>query len=123
MAGNIGNLKPFKKGQSGNPSGRPALLPEVQRAIDANRNAVKVMILSKLEGKVEAWIENIIAQGSEDGDVLKLKILLELALGKMVDDQPEFPVSDEEKLLVLEFRRRKEAQSNEHIISGEPEIT
>lgn len=91
-----------------NPKGRPPIvLPEVQRAIDANRNALKVLILTKLEGRVEEWVENIIVQGIGDADVVKFKMLIELALGKMVDDPPEFPLSEEEKLLILEFRRRK----------------
>lgn len=103
---------PFKKGKSGNPKGRPpVLLPEVQKAIDANRNAMKILILSKLEGKVSDWIDNIIAQGSESGDVIRFKMLLEMALGKMVDDPPEFAVSDEEKLLIKEFRRRKDERN------------
>lgn len=102
------NLKPWKKGQSGNPKGRPPiLLPEVQHAIDANRNALKVLILTKLEGRVEEWVQNIIDQGIGDADIIKFKMLIELALGRMVDDPPEFPVSEEEKLLILEWRRRK----------------
>lgn len=108
---------PWKKGQSGNPKGRPpALIPEVQRAIDANRNALKVLILTKLEGRVEEWVENIIVQGIGDADIIKFKMLIELALGKMVDDPPEFPLSDEEKLLVTEFRRRKSERDQ----SGNP---
>lgn len=97
----------FKKGNKHGKGRPPVLLPEVQSAIDANRNAMKVVILQKLEGKVTQWIDRIIEQGIGEGDVVRFKTLLELALGKMVDDPPEFPVSEEEKLLVLEFRRRK----------------
>lgn len=105
----------FKKGVSGNPNGRPPIiLPEVQRAIDANRNALKVMILTKVESKVEQWIENIIEQGVGDADVVKFKMLMEMALGKLVDDPPEFPVTEEEKALILEWRRRK----NERTLEG-----
>lgn len=82
-------------------------MPEVQKAIDANRNLIKTGILKELDGKVVDWIRTIIERGTLDGDVIKFKMLLELALGKMVDDPPDFPLSEEEKQLVLEYRRRK----------------
>jgi hypothetical protein len=89
--------------------GRPKLiLPEVQRAVDANRNALKVVILSEMENKAAEWIRRIIEQGIGEGDVIRFKALMEIALGKLVDDPPEFQVSEEEKLLVLEYRRRKQ---------------
>lgn len=106
------------KFQKGNKlgKGRPAiLLPEVQRAIDANRNAVKVLILQKVETKAEEWIARIIDQGIGEGDVVRFKMLLEIALGKLVDDPPEFPVTDEEKLLVLEYRKRKKELSERSV--------
>ena len=111
----------WKKGQSGNPKGKPpgaTLLPEVQRAVEANRNAVKVLILTKLEGRVEEWVENIITQGIGDADIVKFKMLIELALGKMAEDPPEFPVSDEEKVLLTEFRKRKK-EFDGRILDGE----
>lgn len=97
----------FQKGHKGGPGRPPVLLPEVQKAIDANRNAFKVLVLQKTEPFLNQWLESIIERGVLDGDVLKLKMLLEMALGKMVDEPPEFPLTEEEKILVLEYRRRK----------------
>lgn len=111
----------FKKGNKLGKGRPPVLLPEVQRAIDANRNAVKVLILEKVENKAAQWVDRIIEQGVGEGDVIRFKMLLEIALGKLVDEPPEFPVSDEEKLLVLEYRRRKKEQS-ERVIAGSDKL-
>ncbi len=100
----------FQKGNKLGKGRPPILLPEVQRAIEANRNAVKVLILQKVEPRAAEWIDRIIEQGIGEGDVQRFKMLMELALGRMVEDPPEFPVSEEEKLLVLEYRRRKAEQ-------------
>lgn len=106
------------KGKSPNPNGRPpVLLPEVQKAIDANKNAIKVLILQEIDPHVKHWVQQIIEKGCIDGDVVKLKMLLEIALGKIVDDPPEFPVTEEEKLLIVEFRRRKKEQDERAIVS------
>jgi hypothetical protein len=102
----------FKKGQINNPKGRPpVLLPEVQSLIDQNKNAVKVAIIEQVSPKVTEWIARIIEQGVGEGDVMRLKMLLEMALGKMIEETPEFPLEQDEKLLVLEYRRRKKEQN------------
>lgn len=108
MANTAGLKPPWPKGKSGNPGGRPKVLPVVQEAIDYNRSALKALIMDNLNPeKMQEWIQSAIKSGIKDGDVLKFKMLLELALGKVVEEPPEFPLSEEEKLLVLEFRRRK----------------
>ncbi len=97
----------FQKGNKLGKGRPPVLIPEVQKLIDANRNAIKTVILQELDGKVVDWIRTVIERGTLDGDVLKFKMLLELALGKMVDEPQDFPLTEEEKQLVLEYRRRK----------------
>lgn len=100
---------PFKKGQVANPKGRPPiLLPEVTNLIDKTRNTARVMIIQKLNDQtLSGYLDQVISQGKHSGDVQVLKTLLELALGKMVKDEPEFAVSEEEKALVLDFRHRQ----------------
>lgn len=97
----------FKKGQSGNPKGRlPIILPEVQKALDANKNALKMLILKKLEPSIEPWIEAIIDKGIEEGDALRFRALIILALGKGVEETQEMELAPEEKLLIETYRRR-----------------
>lgn len=111
----------FKKGKSGNPKGRPPiLLPEVQSLIDQNRNAVKVTILqllsltpeelaSKARNPDSAMVQVLcqcIERISTDGDVIKLRALLEVALGKLPDEPPEFHTTQEERALVKSYRQK-----------------
>lgn len=108
----------WKKGTSGNSKGRsPIILPEVRRAIDANKNAIKVMILEEMnvvhqgEEKVRTAVKQILERAINDGDAVKLKTLLEMALGKLVEDPEPFPISADEKALVLTYRKRCERLS------------
>lgn len=101
----------FKAGSKGGPGRPPILLPEVQKAIDANRNAIKVLVLQKLDTKVEQWIDRIIEQGIGEGDVNRFKILLEIALGKIIHENPQVELSPDESVLLTEYRRRKKEET------------
>lgn len=114
------------KGVSGNPKGRPpVLLPEVQREIDRNKNAVKTLILSYLNltvsqieerqrsreiPSVEAWLQSVIERGINDGDMLKFKMLLEIVFGKLPEEKVAFDLTSEEKSIILTYRKRVEEE-------------
>jgi hypothetical protein len=108
----------FKKGWKGGPGRPPALLPEVQTLIDRAKNELKTTIVERISPKVKQWIDRIIEQGVGEGDVVRFKMLMEIALGKLVDEPPEFPVSEEEKILVKEYRRRKKEQLERDLGAG-----
>lgn len=98
----------FKKGNVANPKGRPkVILPELQTLIDANKNAFKAAIIEEVHPKAVEWIRRVIEQGIAEGDAQRLKMLMEMALGKLVDEPQEFPLSEEEKIVVLKYREWK----------------
>lgn len=117
-------MSKWKKGQSGNPKGRPPiLLPEIQREVDRNRGALKSLILQYLnltEGQISErqlnpeipFVEKMLGQCLErtanDGDVLKFRALLEIVFGKLPEEKEPFELSQEEKLMVMTYRKRLE---------------
>ena len=112
---------PFKKGKSGNPHGRPTvILPQVKDLADHARNILKTTLIERVSPNVEKWIDRIIEQGIAEGDVVRFKMILEMALGKMIEDAPEFPLSEEEKVLVLEYRLRRKEQLERAITGDDP---
>lgn len=108
----MGNLKPFKKGEVANPGGRPKILPEIRRAIEANRNALKVIVMNNVDAEIlNQWIKKAIEKGLKSGNIDNLRSLLEIGLGKVVEEAPDFPLTEREKLFVLELRRRDAAKT------------
>jgi hypothetical protein len=85
----------FKKGQSGNPSGRPKLLPGKFSRAEA---------LSALADLVPAAIEAIAASLKSDDEKVRMRaaeLVLERHLGKVSEAQPA--PSDEGKVDTVDF--------------------
>lgn len=94
------NLKPFKKGQSGNPSGKPKTPPDVLEA-KKTTNADFVRIASQFLGMtrqevsqalnkpeasmLELLIGGIVAKAAKDHDYLRANFILDRTIGKVPD--------------------------------------
>lgn len=74
--GKVENLIPFKKGQSGNPNGRPKKLPEI--------DAILADVLGEEKDGIDAATAILKALRSKaaKGDVRAAEILLDRAYGK-----------------------------------------
>lgn len=75
--GNIKNLKPFKKGQTGNPNGRPKKLPEL--------DALLAEVLGEeKDGKTAAQVILMALRAkAAKGDVRAAEVLLDRGWGKV----------------------------------------
>lgn len=129
-------MSQWQKGQSGNLAGRPPILqPELRKAINSNRSAFKNLILNYLNlsreqieirqrdasiPSVEAMLGQIIERIILDGDMIKFKALLELVFGKLPEEEEPFELDNDEKLMVLTYRRKLEdAKRNSTIDVGD----
>lgn len=104
-----GNLKPWPKGVSGNPSGSVARLPPEVRAERKKNQAALILLVSKLfaankktQGKtqLERAIQGMIDKARK-GDTAAFKYLIELICGKIPETDPESTaeqMTPEEKL-------------------------
>lgn len=123
MANPNGNPN-WKKGVGGNPKGRPPILdPELRKEIDTNRNGLKRLILlyfNLTDGQfqirqrdssipmIEKTLGQIIERMTIDGDMVKFKMLLEIVLGRLPEEQEPFHLETEEKAMVLNYRKKLE---------------
>lgn len=110
----------WKKGKSGNPSGRPpVLLPEVQLEIDRNKSKLKSVLLEYLNKpstevdsacgddslpQVERIVARCLKATSEMGDVLRFRALLEIIFGKIPEDKKQNTLSPYEEKIINNYR-------------------
>lgn len=72
-------------------------------------------ILQRLDApdcqSIEGMLASCITTTKLQGDVDKFRKLLEIVFGKLPEDRPEFETTQEEKDLVIEYRRRLQGSS------------
>ena len=90
------NLKPFQKGKSGNPNGRPKKLPELDELL-------KDILLDETNGKtqIELIVRTLVKQ-SLKGDIRASEILLNRSYGK-VKEHIEVEQKEENRVVILEL--------------------
>lgn len=112
------NLKPWIKGQSGNPSGRPKALltrTEAERTFQelSKKTSAELLALSESPKatQLELMIISAIQKTIETGDVYRLQYLMDRAVGKLpqapeIDPETEQlkAMSDDELFGLLEAR-------------------
>lgn len=88
--GNPQNLKPFKKGISGNPSGRPKdLLTKdkvdqiIARFSFMNRQDLQEVVQNPKTPMIEIMIASVMVQAAKTGDYSRLEAILSRSVGKV----------------------------------------
>jgi hypothetical protein len=94
------NLKPFKPGQSGNPSGRPKMAPDVRKAQQVtseefirvssefllmDRAKIQQRLQNPEASMLELLIGGIVAKAAKDHDHHRAEFLLNRTIGKVAD--------------------------------------
>jgi hypothetical protein len=103
-ANNPQNLKPFKKGQSGNPNGRPLKLPDLDQIMIKVLNEPGSNGLNKMER-----IFKKLADKAEAGDIRAIELIHDRAYGKLktmvgVTGAINFPTLPEDQLDQIAYK-------------------
>lgn len=87
------NLRPFQKGQSGNPAGRPKNLlrtDEVRNLIGKlwrlSREELQKIVQNPKSSMGEIMVASIVAKAAQTGDYTRVQFLLERTIGKVKDE-------------------------------------
>jgi hypothetical protein len=112
------HLKPFQKGQSGNPSGRPKALltrTDVERVFQLfsgkNREQLQEVINDQKATMLEIMIASVMVKAAKDGDAARLQFLLDRAVGKV-----PFVSETEDERSAREDQERISKMSNDELI-------
>lgn len=115
MANSLDNLKPFKKGESGNPSGRPKGSRNRSSIVKAWIETTE-FIINPLTGEkenleqVDIMTISLIKKAINDGDVQAYKELMDSAYGK--SSQPVELTGKDGAPLTVKFEGMDEAGSD-----------
>lgn len=87
------HLKPFKPGQSGNPSGKPKnlLTKDKVKAIvgkfaNMTREELQSVVADPKSTMIEITVASIMVKAAKDGDYTRLDFILNRSIGRVLDD-------------------------------------
>lgn len=82
----------FKKGQSGNPSGKPKVVftaeelrKRIAKALSFNKEQLAEILHDKKSTSLDLVLASVIAKAIKDGDINKMEYLFNRSIGKVKD--------------------------------------
>ncbi len=128
------NLKPFVKGQSGNPGGMPRIPDHLRHIASLSQNEVTKIVskyarMTRVELQaaatapetpmLEVAVASIFVQSAKNGDYARLSFLLDRAIGKV----PVTAETSEEKMAREELRQISDEELIRLVKEKVPELS